>query len=291
MLFPTRVSWKMCNGSLPHLRGYPCGLWVLMHTLTVLTLPINHTQPHPLTSTHALIIMTKFIKNFFSCEVCREHFVEMSWTIAHRPMGDPGDAILWAWETHNAVSARLSSENGPKDTLHPKSLFPSINQCPYCYLSSPARASHVTPNFTNTKFASGEHFLVGMAEKREPHPASRSMLLAVHQQDASMFVWNRTAVLLYLWHYYHLGHFLGKGKVRTERRHHGVSQSAVLQAAWPQNRHRVNDMKWRHTAESADPEVCLLPYLLCAAVFVLLLWVLWRRRCRILAWTRVLSSR
>lgn len=300
-LFPSRVSWKMCNGSRPHLRGYPCGLWLLMHTLTVLTLPLNHThsslnhthQPHPITSTRALTIVTKFIRNFFSCEVCREHFVAMARTLS---LGDPGDAVLWAWEAHNVVNARLSLENGSGDPFHPKHLFPSISRCPYCYqlvAPGPYGSSHAAPNFTNTRFAGSEGLLVGVADRgeRSPRLASRNMLRASHQQSpegANVYVWNRTAILLYLWNYYHLNKHWTKAGM--EHGHHGVSQSAVLQAAWPRTfgggKHHLQ-LEWQRSAESADPEECFLPYVLCVVVLSLLLWGLWRkRRCRALAWVR-----
>ena len=229
--------------------------------------------------------------------------MEMSRGISRRPMSDPGDAVLWAWEAHNLVNARLSLERASGDPLYPKQLFPSISRCPYCYLVSPGSShatydsSHVTPNFTNTRFADGES-LVGVAERGEgsSHPSSRTMLRAWQQQSpegASVYVWNRTAVILYLWNYYHLSPYHGNGtKLGKERRHHGVSQSAVLRAAWPQqfrsSKHFM-DKAWQQSAKSADPEVCLLPYVVCVGVLALLLWILVRRRCRAVSWVRGLS--
>ncbi|NXU80285.1 QSOX1 oxidase, partial [Oreotrochilus melanogaster] len=34
-VLPTNVTWVGCQGSEPHFRGYPCGLWTLFHLLTV----------------------------------------------------------------------------------------------------------------------------------------------------------------------------------------------------------------------------------------------------------------
>lgn len=35
MSLPNRTTWVGCQGSRPELRGYPCSLWTLFHTLTV----------------------------------------------------------------------------------------------------------------------------------------------------------------------------------------------------------------------------------------------------------------
>lgn len=35
LFLPNRVRWVACQGSQPQLRGYPCSLWKLFHTLTV----------------------------------------------------------------------------------------------------------------------------------------------------------------------------------------------------------------------------------------------------------------
>jgi hypothetical protein len=32
---PTPDDYRGCQGSSPHLRGYPCSLWTLFHSLTV----------------------------------------------------------------------------------------------------------------------------------------------------------------------------------------------------------------------------------------------------------------
>lgn len=34
-MLPTNVTWVGCQGSEPHFRGYPCGLWTVFHLLTV----------------------------------------------------------------------------------------------------------------------------------------------------------------------------------------------------------------------------------------------------------------
>lgn len=34
-VLPTNMTWVGCQGSEPHFRGYPCGLWTVFHLLTV----------------------------------------------------------------------------------------------------------------------------------------------------------------------------------------------------------------------------------------------------------------
>lgn len=325
-LFPPAVSWRMCNGSQPHLRGYPCALWLLMHTLTIRTLPLNHThpaEPHPptITSTEAVSILTKFIGNFFSCEVCRQHFLKMAATLSRQPLGSHGDAIMWLWEAHNLVNARLSTAGGSGDPLHPKQLFPLINRCPYCYLTTvPEDAGNSRmpspPHFNNTHFARGESLVVGVAggvDSRFKRSTARSMLLA-RPLDAggvvsggavgSVYMWNRTAVLLYLWNFYHLGQHGNGTRNGMERRHHAPRppSSAILQAAWPaqtfndhnnQRRHHDGRMEWRHDDDdSVESEVCMLPFLACICGMALTLFLLfrWRRkRWRLISWTTLFN--
>lgn len=287
-MFPTHVTWDMCNGSLPHLRGYPCGLWMLSHTLTFLTLPTDHTPSSPLppiTTVRALTIITNFIKNFFSCEVCRQHFTGMARASTQHPLAleSDGDAVLWLWEAHNAVNARLSIDGLGVDPLHPKALFPSISRCPYCYLGDGSHdPANVPPNFNNTKFASGASLLVGVAGGAESPSPQRELsrnMLRVRQlkgMEGVAYEWNTTAVFLYLWNYYSLN--------RTDHKS-PRAQHDILLTAWPRRYgmgdNRYHRMEWRHTTDSADSASCVQLYVLCGMTLVVIIYVVWRKRqCR-----------
>lgn len=59
-----------CSGSNPHLRGFSCSLWTLFHFMTVQAAGNEETQD-PL---EVLQAMHGYIKNFFGCTECADHF-------------------------------------------------------------------------------------------------------------------------------------------------------------------------------------------------------------------------
>lgn len=59
-----------CAGSKPRLRGYSCSLWTLFHFMTVQA-EANEESSDPL---EVLQAMHGYIKNFFGCTECAEHF-------------------------------------------------------------------------------------------------------------------------------------------------------------------------------------------------------------------------
>ena len=264
-----------------------------MHTLTLLTLPTSQAPP-PITSARALTVLANFVKHFFSCEECRVHFVKMARGVSRQALGSDGDAILWLWEAHNTVSARLSVEGGG-DPLFPKHLFPSIGRCPYCYQTTDESVSHdfvdMSPDFNNTAFRPSESLLIEAEGVEQPHPQLTRSFLRARQLKAVErgYVWNRTAILLYLWNFYHVDWKHGNGtRPGLERDHHRVSQAAILRAAWP--RRSVGDhyrgRGWQRggalSSEAVeDGGICLEPYMVCVAfVALLVFWLHRRRKCK-----------
>ena len=310
-MFPKHPKWKACNGSLPHLRGYPCALWMLMHTLTVLTLPIEGHTPssQTITSYHALTILIRFIRNFFSCEVCREHFIRMANNHTPSSMSASGDAVLWLWQTHNLVNARLERAGGG-DPSYPKDLFPSYTKCPYCYLKesgdleslSSHFAADVHPDFNNTdlryrvestEYSRHHHGIDQDVEDQLNVRMGRGLKAA----DAKYtFVWNHTAVLLYLWNFYHLDYQLGSHSgvdSHSHHVHHHTLHTYILFAAWPEKFGQRET--WDYTVENylqhrPDPagNGCLL-YMVTIIVFLALTayWLYRRKRCRRLLHSRI----
>jgi thiol oxidase len=163
--------WKQCQGSKPWLRGYPCGLWSLFHTImagaTASTKPEHVEALHPpekhmadpLVMTgdevgrDAMKSIALYIGTFFGCEECVENFkIEYSvFTRGGREKiqvglnggGKPkmvrpetinGMASLDLWNLHNSVNIRLGSnlEDESNDPEHLKIEFPSRDQCPDC---------------------------------------------------------------------------------------------------------------------------------------------------------------
>ena len=279
-VFPRDPKWLNCRGSQSHFRGYPCALWTLSHTLTLLTLPISHytsteqtTTPATMTfrSKDALNVMVQFIRTFFSCEHCREHFTEMSRSLdAGRVLYD-GDAVLWLWEAHNTVNKRLVKDVS-SDPLYPKSIFPSPKRCPYCYTyvatnsdgRQGQRVSEQEPNWTNTGFrTNAESFL--MHNDITPTTTNKENLI---------YNWNRTAVLLYLFNFYNWNH------THTAT----LTHSQVLQAAWPKLFTKPNDQSFPQSTglglNQYDMGLCAIYYALCTLLLVAVGYWLIRRRLR-----------
>ena len=126
-VFPELQPWVGCQGSEPHLRGFPCGLWTTFHMLTVSA--ISDQQSHPLETLKAI---HGFVKYFFSCSHCSQHFQEMYAVDAESSVSNPSDAVLWLWSAHNKVNLRIAGELSD-DPMHPKVQYPPRILCPKCW--------------------------------------------------------------------------------------------------------------------------------------------------------------
>lgn len=123
-----------CASRHPGLRGYPCALWTLFHTLTVAAEAKPHLSSGPREVLHA---MQGYIKHFFSCTDCANNFEKETGNL-NESVSSLNDSILYLWKTHNHVNFRLHQfpGNRTEDPDHPKIQFPSITHCPQCYTSS-----------------------------------------------------------------------------------------------------------------------------------------------------------
>ncbi|RZC33846.1 Evr1 Alr and/or Thioredoxin domain containing protein [Asbolus verrucosus] len=123
-VFSSPQRFLACEGSLSRYRGYPCSLWKLFHYLTVNA--VQEENPKEI-----LDVMHGYVKFFFACAVCSQHFQEMA---ARRNMSDVASldsAILWLWEAHNEVNERLAGDL-TEDPEFPKRQFPTNEACPRC---------------------------------------------------------------------------------------------------------------------------------------------------------------
>ncbi|KAL8157531.1 sulfhydryl oxidase 2-like [Apium graveolens] len=124
-----RGYYMFCRGSNNETRGFSCGLWVLLHSLSV---RIEDGE-----SQMAFTATCKFIHNFFICEECRQHFYEMCSSVSS-PFNRTRDYALWLWTAHNNVNSRLLKEEasqGTGDPKFPKMIWPPKQLCPSCYLA------------------------------------------------------------------------------------------------------------------------------------------------------------
>lgn len=131
-----------CKGSAPYLRGYPCGIWLLFHSLTVqeylkqtntsvkktnFTLP-----PHTVLRT-----MKGYITNFFPCDTCVQNFdkdtVNLEAQLVH-----PNSSIIWLWQEHNKINLLLKNVSND-DPEWPKQAYPAYECCKKCYLNEPGK--------------------------------------------------------------------------------------------------------------------------------------------------------
>ncbi|XP_031475818.1 sulfhydryl oxidase 2-like isoform X2 [Nymphaea colorata] len=148
-----RGYWIFCRGSKNETRGFSCGLWVLLHSLSV---RVDDAESHLAFST-----ICSFIHDFFICEECRQHFYKMCSSVAS-PFNKTQDFALWLWRTHNKVNQRLMKEEEALktgDPKFPKKVWPSRLLCSSCYLSADGEENDAT----KVKWNETEvfHFLIG----------------------------------------------------------------------------------------------------------------------------------
>ncbi|CAF1198762.1 unnamed protein product [Adineta steineri] len=123
-----QVRYQYCTGSLPRYRGYPCGLWLLFHTLTVSQV---QSEPKRMRIVEIPSAVKSFIKHFFGCRHCSDNFMKETSDFHQLDSGDKNSAIIYLWKIHNHVNKRLHGDE-TEDPKHPKVQFPSENLCSTC---------------------------------------------------------------------------------------------------------------------------------------------------------------
>ncbi|GHP07486.1 hypothetical protein PPROV_000622800 [Pycnococcus provasolii] len=121
-------AWQDCRGTTEGGRGFTCGLWQLFHAVAV------DAAVKQLDDGKALMeALDAYVRNFFGCQVCRDHFLTL---IASAQVRTARDFALWLWRSHNVVNDRLAAEEaegGDGDPSFPKVTWPGRMQCPACY--------------------------------------------------------------------------------------------------------------------------------------------------------------
>ncbi|XP_045509525.1 sulfhydryl oxidase 1-like isoform X2 [Colias croceus] len=125
-VFSPELEYIGCRGSQPQYRGYTCGLWTLFHTLTV-----NAAQQPGIEGPKVLKAMHGYVKHFFGCTDCSQHFQSMAARNRIFDVKENDKAVLWLWISHNEVNLRLAGDV-TEDPEHPKIQFPSAIKCPEC---------------------------------------------------------------------------------------------------------------------------------------------------------------
>ncbi|XP_068447206.1 sulfhydryl oxidase 1 [Clinocottus analis] len=123
---PEGVRWVGCQGSQPHFRRYPCGMWTLFHVLTVQANSTGGTDPQ-----EVLSAMRSYVHSFFGCKSCAEHFEIMA-SESLVEVNTLSSAVLWLWSRHNQVNNRVAGALS-EDPNFPKVQWPSPEMCPACH--------------------------------------------------------------------------------------------------------------------------------------------------------------
>ncbi|XP_037325039.2 sulfhydryl oxidase 1 [Pungitius pungitius] len=123
---PEGERWVGCQGSQPHFRRYPCGMWSLFHVLTVQAKEAGGTDPK-----EVLSAMRSYVRSFFGCRACAEHFEIMA-EESLVEVNTLSSAVLWLWSRHNRVNNRLAGALS-EDPDFPKLQWPSPEMCPACH--------------------------------------------------------------------------------------------------------------------------------------------------------------
>ncbi|XP_075944041.1 sulfhydryl oxidase 1 [Anarhichas minor] len=123
---PEGVRWVGCQGSQPHFRRYPCGMWTLFHVLTVQAKNARGTDPR-----EVLSAMRSYVHSFFGCRACAEHFEIMA-SESLVEVNTLSSAVLWLWSRHNRVNNRLAGALS-EDPNFRKIQWPSPEMCPACH--------------------------------------------------------------------------------------------------------------------------------------------------------------
>jgi len=120
-------SWSVCSpgeGGAAPLGGFTCGLWQLFHTLLA--------NCDEVSAARMLFSIDSFVKSFFKCADCSEHFSSMWEEDEGAAVKTKAQAVLWLWRAHNKVSARVARSSADAT----KHKFPSLRECPPCYQKS-----------------------------------------------------------------------------------------------------------------------------------------------------------
>jgi thiol oxidase len=127
-------DWTGCKGSLPSSRGYTCSLWQLFHTLGA-RLPDSDAR----SGARWMTAIRGFAKHFFQCSDCARNFIKHASSIAADQVQSKKESMLWMWETHNLVNARLKLEEeeaSAGDPEYPKIQWPPQELCASCSRSN-----------------------------------------------------------------------------------------------------------------------------------------------------------
>uniref|UniRef100_A0A7S4GPV5 Sulfhydryl oxidase n=1 Tax=Oxyrrhis marina TaxID=2969 RepID=A0A7S4GPV5_OXYMA len=139
----TQKQWSACAWQPDHhIRGLPCGLWLLMHRIAPVLdkpkpSPGHGVEEFPETVRRvydAAKTLREGILRFFNCAGCRRNFEKIAFPQRHE-LVTAQDAALWYWSAHNKITALwdLTPRNPVDHTKEQLArLWPSEAICETC---------------------------------------------------------------------------------------------------------------------------------------------------------------
>lgn len=125
--FPLNLFRSSDDEGYAFCETYTCGLWTLFHSITLSNAKTTAAgEPWKPSKTMAAIRL--YVKHFFGCEECREHFMASNPEsivdeLAQRDAEGPAAVSMWIWTMHNTVNKVLKKDQ-----------WPSKRDCPVCYV-------------------------------------------------------------------------------------------------------------------------------------------------------------
>ncbi|KAL4095449.1 hypothetical protein PRIC1_008823 [Phytophthora ramorum] len=127
--FPVNLFASSEDKRWAYCKTYTCGLWTLFHSITVSDVKKTSTV-EPWKPSRVMVAIRLYVKNFFGCEECREHFMlsnpeSIIDELAVSDSKGPHAVVMWIWKMHNTVNKVLKKEQ-----------WPSNRECPICYVEN-----------------------------------------------------------------------------------------------------------------------------------------------------------
>ncbi|VDK72236.1 unnamed protein product [Litomosoides sigmodontis] len=128
---PSTTNYMACRGSKMHFRGFSCGIWTIIHAMSVQAYKIEKDNPNFNANDDLIEPFHQFIWNFFGCSECATHFHEGILKRNMTAVVTPADGVMWLWMTHNIVNKYIANK-ASEDPVFPKQQFPPASLCPQC---------------------------------------------------------------------------------------------------------------------------------------------------------------
>ncbi|KAF6201265.1 hypothetical protein GE061_005712 [Apolygus lucorum] len=122
-------GWVGCHGTFMMFRGYPCSMWTMFHTLTVQAYQKKGKDPQ-----EVLEAIKGYMKNFFGCTDCAQHFLKMAANMENQ-VHSLKDSVMYLWAAHNKANKRLHGD-ATEDPHFPKVQFPTTQICSKCHFKN-----------------------------------------------------------------------------------------------------------------------------------------------------------